>query len=134
MPRDPRFNSVDDAVETTSEKENKTGFDSLTDWEKNINLIWHASGLIGNGGLRYFFEQSGNAEASAQAYVDVGMRECADILRTAASLIPANLNDEELLSVLEEKSDLLHDLSVAYWKNDSLVVEKLHDYICVQRG
>lgn len=133
MSRNPKFDLVDEAVEVTLNNERIFGINSLKDWERNMNLVWHASGVISNGGLSYFIEQGGDLEASAQAYADVAMPECASILRLADSLVGDQLDAIELPALLNNKADLVHSLSVAFWKSDESLVEKLYDYMSVHR-
>jgi len=60
----------------------------LTKEENVVLLVWHASGIIENGGFHYFFEQELNAEAVATAYETIGCDKAAELLRLGLSLFP----------------------------------------------
>ncbi|MDB6020365.1 MAG: hypothetical protein JWQ04_222, partial [Pedosphaera sp.] len=92
---------------------------SLTTEEDTVQAIWGASGIIGNGGFQYFFEQELDAEAVACAYDKIGCSECAELLRLALSLIPEplfNATWNERIEFVERNKELFERLSSAFWK------------------
>lgn len=62
------FDAVDAVFCRLAEREQQRGAESVTDIERVVLLVWHASGIIGNGGFHYFFECSLPLLATAVAY------------------------------------------------------------------
>jgi hypothetical protein len=75
-----------------------------------IVMIWTADGIIGNGGLRYFFESDfpdGTLFTDfITAYAAIGAVDCANALRTALTLFPGGYPQPDL----EERNELLDKL------------------------
>jgi len=126
------FETIDALFSQICEKENKSGFISLNDMEKTVSRIWHASGVIENGGFHYFYEQSLDAESAAQAFDRIGCNRCAEILRLSLSLFPDSLNkknDNDLLAFLETKKEAFYNLSCLFWDADKMTEATLAQYI-----
>ncbi|MEP6664347.1 MAG: hypothetical protein ABJC04_11865, partial [Verrucomicrobiota bacterium] len=54
--RSKDFEMINSAFCALADREEKQGSQSISDIERVVLLVWHASGIIGNGGFRYFFE------------------------------------------------------------------------------
>ena len=59
--RDAAFEQVDRVFCILADREEKLGKGSINEIERVVLLIWSATGIIGNGGFRYFFECSRNS-------------------------------------------------------------------------
>ncbi len=130
------FNLINELVLRNTEKGRKLGFHSLTEFERLVNVIWQASGVIENGGFQYFYEQGLDAEAAAQAYERIGCIKCAEILRLSWSLFPDSLRAEGLedrLKYMNENKDLFYDLSNLFWDADTQMEKQLAEYVRANR-
>jgi hypothetical protein len=65
--------------------------DMLTPEEQVVLLPWWASGIIGNGGFRYFYEGATETLEVAAAFDALGLGDAADACRTAHSRVPAEV-------------------------------------------
>jgi hypothetical protein len=126
------FEAIDALFSRISEKEQKHGFDLLSECEKTVLLIWHASGIIENGGFQHFYEQTLDAEAVAQAYERIGCGKCGDILRLSLSLFPGSLlhaDPTERIDYIQRNSDMFYNLSNLFWEADIEMEKRLAEYI-----
>lgn len=92
----------------------KSGANSLSIQEKAIYTIWHAYGIIGNGGFHYFFENRLNPEEAAKAYEFIGLNEAAECFRLAKGLLPENYKElslTELNNTLNKQEKLFDSLA-----------------------
>lgn len=64
------------------------GIETLSEPEKALMLIWNASGVISNGGFRYFIECGLDAQATEWAYKTAGCPKKADAVRMALTFFP----------------------------------------------
>ncbi|MDB6112781.1 MAG: hypothetical protein JWR69_4531 [Pedosphaera sp.] len=113
------------------DKQEDQGAEVLTKEENVVLLIWHASGIIGNGGFRYFFEQELNGEAAAAAYTIIGCDKAAELLRLGLSLFPNTVPPaswEERVKYMDENAELFDRLSEAFWEADQGMQERLAEY------
>jgi hypothetical protein len=126
------FDSINELVLRIAEKGRKLGIHSLTDFENTVSLIWHASGIVENGGFQYFYEHEFDAEAVAQAYERIGCAKCAEILRLSWSLFPDSLQTASLAERIEymrQNKDLFYDLSNLFWEADTQMESRLAEYV-----
>jgi hypothetical protein len=79
---------IDRVFDALVDRESVTGPDSINDIERVVLLIVHASGIIGNGGFRYFFECDLPLRATAEAYSRIGVETAATILFRLLDLFP----------------------------------------------
>lgn len=131
MPSDD-FNLIDTTFLKIAEKGERQGLGSLTEPEKIIDLIWRASGLIGNGGLQYFYEQEFDAKAVALAYERTGCDKCAEIIRLSLSLFPNSLPQEDWdarIQYIESHTELFDSLSTLFWKADAGTEKRLAEFV-----
>src|SRR5262245_38504912 len=65
---------------------------ALGEVERAVLLVWHAFGVVGNGGFRYLFE--GNFEGdpdfaqTTEAFRAVGCKQAADAVRKTLAMFP----------------------------------------------
>ena len=114
------------------DKKEKLGEHALTTEEQAVFLIWHASGIIENGGFQYFFEQELDAEAVASAYEEIGCDKCAELLRLALSLFPSRILEagwRERIKFVEDNHEAFGKLSSAFWKADKETESRLAEYV-----
>ena len=94
--------------------------------------IWHASGIIENGGLQYFYEQDLDAEAVAAAYEQIGCLECAEVLWLSRSLFPepvALAGLDERVEFVENHRELFDPLDHRFWECDTQMPQRLAEYV-----
>lgn len=126
------FVFVDHLVGEAEDKKAAKGLAALCATEKHAIAIWAASGIIGNGGFQYFFENGLSAEAAAEGYDAIGMAETADIFRTALSLFPngkPQTDWEEALAFIRSKENLFNTLSSVVWNSEVEMVSRLARYL-----
>jgi len=114
------------------DKKERKGNSSLAVEEVVVLSIWHASGIIENGGIQYFFEQELDAEAVACAYEQIGCDKCAELLRLALSLFPAHIHQagrSERIKHVEDNKEIFEKLSSAFWKADKEMEPQLAEFI-----
>lgn len=131
------FEVVDNLFCRLIDKRQQSGDAALLPFEKDVVMIWHASGIIENGGFEYFFSQGIDALATAEAYGRVGMVECSNLLLLAASALPdnlAHLERAELQKVIRAKAEVLQILSERFWELDTRTAECLAAYISSHRS
>ena len=116
-----------------AEQKKATGGDgALRVEERHAAMIWAASGILGNGGFQYFFENELSCEAAVESYEAIGMPKTADIFRTALSLFPGgkpHANWSEALAFIRSKEDLFAKLSAEVWSSDAKMIPRLATYL-----
>jgi len=130
--RNSDFDLVDDLFCKVVDKKEQHGWHSLNAEERVLLLVWHASGIIGNGGFLYFFEQEIDADATARAYEKIGCHECAELLRLSLSLFPDSVLQaslEERVKYLEDNKEMFDKLSSGFWKADKEMRVRLAEYV-----
>jgi hypothetical protein len=130
--RNSDFDSIDNLFCRLVEKKDEVGDRSLTEEERVVLLVWHASGVIENGGFQYFYEQKLDAEAVAVAYDKIGCQKCAELLRLSLSLFPAailNSSWNERIEFVEANSETFDSLCSAFWEADKGMQQRLMEYI-----
>lgn len=131
MPSDD-FKMVDRIFGRILDKKEKDGIEALAPEERVVLLIWHATGIIGNGGFQYFYEQELDAEAVACAFDKIGSRKCAEMLRHSLSLFPDSLRQaswNRRIEYIKSKSELFYRLSSQFWDAETDTEKKLANYV-----
>lgn len=126
------FKLIDETFLRIAEKENKQGTRALSDPEKVVGAIWHVYGIIGNGGIPYFFEFTFDVEEVAKAYEKLGMRKSASILRKAISKFPNSRRPKdfkECMEFIDEHEEYFMTLSTRFWETQNKIEEILASYI-----
>lgn len=132
VPTTSDFEFVNGVVCRAEDKRKTTGEGALRPEEKHAAAIWAASGIVGNGGFQYFFENGLSAEESAEAFDAIGMPGIADIFRTALSLFPEgrpHSDWSETLAFIRSKEDLFAKLSTEIWEADAEMESRLASYL-----
>lgn len=114
------------------EKKTAGGEAALRVEERHASVIWAASGIIGNGGFQYFFENGLSCESATESYAAIGMPKTADIFRTALSLFPdgrPQADWSEALAFIRSKEDLFAKLSAEVWSSDAEMLPRLATYL-----
>jgi hypothetical protein len=100
--------------------------------ERVVYLIWHAWGIIENGGLFYFFEHDFDIEEVARAYESIGLAEAAFILRTAIAKFPNSRRPadfQKCVEFLDEHEYFFESLSTTFWNTQEGLEDILASYI-----
>jgi hypothetical protein len=132
MKRDDDFDLANEFFKKVVRKAEKTGEDALTVKERVVLSIWHASGIIGNGGFQYFFEQDLNAAEVADAYEKIGCLKCADLIRKVVAAFPVKIfksGRDQRVEFIEQNSAKFYKLSSAFWAADKKMEKQLASYI-----
>jgi Domain of unknown function (DUF4375) len=130
--RDDDFELIDSIFCRLTERKRVFGPRSLTVVENIVLSVWHASGIIENGGLQYFYEQDLDPEAVADAYQEIGCSECAEVLRLSWSLFPdrvATAGRDARVRFVEDNRGLFDHLDHRFWKFDKRMQQRLAGYI-----
>jgi hypothetical protein len=124
---------IDEIFLDIAKKEGEFGEEALSEPEMVVGTIWHVYGIVGNGGLCYFFEHTFIVEEVARAYEVIGMPEVASILRKAIAKFPNGRTPpgfERCMKFLDEHEEFFEALSNEFWKTQERhVEEKLAAYI-----
>jgi hypothetical protein len=88
---DRRFHFVNEIYIALGKQANKHGIGSLTFPERVAHLSWWASGIIGNGGFRFFYEGATNVDQVAEAYETLGFQHAAAACRQSKSFFPLEI-------------------------------------------
>ena len=123
---------IDETFLRIAEKEKKEGTRALSDPERVVGTIWHVYGIIGNGGLPYFFEFTFDVEEVARAYETLGMRKSASILRKAISKFPNSRRPKDFTKCMDfiaEHEEYFMSLSTKFWETQNDIEEILASYI-----
>lgn len=126
------FDFIDDIFCKVIDKKEKHGLTSLSREEEVVLLIWHASGILGNGGFQYFFEQELDAEAVAKACETIGFSKPAELFRLALSVFPNGLphkNWDERIKFVQENEQMFGNLSNGFLETDKEMEKHLAKYI-----
>ena len=123
---------IDEAFLKIAEKEKRQGTDALSGPEKAVGLVWHVYGIVGNGGLHYFFEHTFDVEEVAGAYEAVGLRKQAAILRKAITKFPNSRRPRsfrQCLKILDEHDAYFESLSMKFLGDEDAVERVVAAYI-----
>jgi hypothetical protein len=129
---DDDFDLIDSLFCRLVEKKQVSGDRSLTEAEQVVLSVWHASGIIENGGLQYFYEQDIDSDTVAAAYETIGCSECAEVLRLSLSLFPepvARAGRDERVRFAEDNREMFERLNDRFWELDTGMQQQLAQYI-----
>jgi hypothetical protein len=132
------FELIDRVFCALADKKDAHGPDSIDEIEQVVLRVWHASGIIGNGGFRYFFECGLPLSATAEDYARIGVDRAAAALRELLDLFPDRRIPEEYTERLEFVDRLyqlypshLDRLESEYFQTDDLMEQQLAGWIRV---
>lgn len=126
------FELIDRVVCRAEEKKVAGGDHALRIQERRAIAIWAASGIIGNGGFQYYFENELSCEETAEGYESIGMPATASVFRVALSLFPEgkpHTDWAERLAFIRSKEDLFTKLSAEVWSADPEMIHRLAIYL-----
>jgi len=126
------FDFVNSLFLATISKMEEQGVDSLIEEERVVTLIWHASGIIENGGFQFFYENDLDPGMVAWAYKKIGCDKCSVILGISFSLFPdtvAKASCEERVGYIQRNKELFYNLSCLFWDADTATLERLANYV-----
>ena len=132
------FDAVDAVFCRLAEREQQQGAESISDIERVVLLVWHAAGIVGNGGFHYFFECSLPLLATAEAYDRIGVEQAASVLRRLQEFFPGRQipddYDERMAIVsrfYDAQADFLTDLERQFYSTGALMEQQLAGWIRV---
>ena len=82
------FDYVNQVFCEIDDKEKELGYQALTRNEKAVLAVWHATGLIENGGLQSFIVWEDANPEVAEHFEELGLSELAQIIKEFFSLFP----------------------------------------------
>jgi len=134
------FEFVNNTFKALAERKQQRGETSIDDIERVVLLVWHASGIIENGGFRYFFECNLPLRQTSEAYSRIGVEEVATILSRVQELFPnrdiPDDYDERMAiveGIYENQGDLLSNLESEFYRADGLMEQQLAGWIRVHK-
>ena len=134
------FEMINAVFSTLVEREKQRGAEGINDIERVVLLVWHASGIIGNGGFRYFFECGLSLPETAKAYERIGVENVVSVFHQVRELFPANEIpdnwDERMVLVeglYEGQAELLEQLESEFFSADELMEQQLAGWIRVNK-
>ncbi|MBI3881246.1 MAG: DUF4375 domain-containing protein [Verrucomicrobia bacterium] len=137
---DSDFELVNATFCSLANREKNDGAESIRDIERIVLLVWHAAGIVGNGGFRYFFECGLPLRETAEAYSRIGVESAASVLRNLREMLPGRqVSDDydERMKVVEriytEHEDVLSKMEKEFWNTDDLMTRQLAGWIKVHR-
>ncbi len=132
------FDFVNTIGEGLGQRAEAAGLASLSPEEQTVLLAWWASGIIGNGGFRYFYEGASNAAQVASAFEALGFSDAANACRETLRVFPpeilsgdamvrqqwldANYSDAELTCLFAAQDAVI-------WEIDGQLETTAADYI-----
>ena len=130
------FDAIDAVFLRLADRKELRGSNSITDIERVVLLVWHASGIIGNGGFQYFFECALPLLATAEAFDRIGVEQAGSILRQLQEFFPGrHIPDDydERMAIVskfrDEHTDLLSRLEGEFYSTDALTQQQLVGWI-----
>jgi capsule polysaccharide export protein KpsE/RkpR len=135
----PDFNLVDETFcRCVENKFHKKKLFRSNECCRIIHDVWHASGIIENGGFHRFFDIASKADIKSvvNAYKSVGLDSCAEIILIAEKaytasktrLINQNI-DADADTIRHSINEELSLLERSFYDMSDLVIEKLAKYI-----
>jgi len=102
-----------------------------------VTLVWHTSGLVGNGGFGYLFEGDLNGdpqfELTEAAYRSIGAKQAYDAFRDAMSLFPDGVPPEDVnerMRIYESHPETERDaIEARFFEAEDEVIKCLAAYI-----
>jgi hypothetical protein len=137
---DSEFKLVNETFKSLLDREKKRGSANISDIERVVLLVWHASGIIENGGFHYFFECGLPVRETAEAYGRIGVDSVSSILRRVLELFPRNhIPDDynermEIVQCLyQDREDLMSRLESDFYDADAFMQRQLAGWIRVHK-
>lgn len=134
------FEFVDNTFTALAQRERDRGPSTITDIEQIVLLVWHAAGIIGNGGFRYFFECGLPLKETQDAYARIGVENAVSIFQRLQDMFPRRHipeDDEERMEIVEkfysEQGKLLDQLESDFYKTDLSMERQLAAWIRVHK-
>ncbi|MEO8350778.1 MAG: DUF4375 domain-containing protein [Chthoniobacteraceae bacterium] len=134
----PDFDLVNRVFVRLADREESDGPDSINDIERVVLLVWHAAGIIGNGGFHYFLECGLPLRSTAEAYSRIGVESAAAILFRLLDLFPRQhvpSDWDERMEFVEHLCDRNRDLfdrwEGDYYNTEALMGQQLAGWIRV---
>lgn len=136
------FDYVDNFFCSIAEKEDTFGHNVLTHNEKIILAVWHATGLIQNGGLQYFFVWEDANPIVADYFYESGLYNASQIIREFFLLFselefekyPSAKRDEIIENKIIKYKDEIELLNERFYEAMPEVESKLADFIRNTQG
>ena len=135
----PEFNLVDETFcWCIEEKLHRKKFFRNNHCCRIIHDIWHAKGIIGNGGFHRFFDIASKVDIKSvvNAYKSVGLDSCAEVICLAektynaskARLIDQNI-DADADAIRRSVNEELTVLEIKFYDMSDITIENLAKYI-----
>jgi len=115
---------------------NSIEVESYTEEQRIVTLVWHASGIIGNGGFEYLFEGEFNGDPgfiyTAAAFATIGARASYQALQRALACFgsdyPSNTKSRNAIFERVPKSER-ESINHQFWDDDANMRAALARYI-----
>ena len=137
---DTEFEFVNETFMSLVDRERQCGAAGISDIERVVLLVWHASGIIGNGGFRYCFECGLPLPETADAYGRIGVDSVSSILWRVIELFPrSHIPDDydERMEIVErlyeDLPDLMSQLEFEFYDADTIMQRQLAGWIRVHK-
>lgn len=134
------FELINNIFCALADRETESDSPGITDIEQVVLLVWHAAGIIGNGGFRYFFECGLPLRETENAYARIGVEDAVSIFQRLHDLFPHCYIPEdydERMEIVEkfysEEGELLNRLESDFYKTDILMERQLAAWIRVHK-
>jgi hypothetical protein len=134
------FEMVDRVFCALAEREERDGARSINDIERVVLLVWHASGILGNGGFRYFFECGLSLRETAEAYRRIGVEKAVSIFSDVEELFGGktlaedyNARIEAFERVYQQHRERFDRLERDYYATNELMECQLAGWIDVHK-
>ena len=109
--------------------------------ERVVLLVWHVSGIVGNGGFRYLFEGHLPGDPyfarTSESFEAIGCKKAATAIRKALSIFPDSMPhrniDERLRFYLRRVKGTPTDIDRMFFEASDDVTKCLADYIRARR-
>ncbi len=138
------FELINRVFLSLDKREQAEGTESIDEIERVVLLVWHASGIIDNGGFRHFFFHRLPLRATAEAYSRIGVEKAAKILFRLLDFFPRQIVSENWSDLREVRDELyrrhadqLLQMERDFWNTNDLMEHQLagwirvHDDLCV---
>ncbi len=132
------FFLIDRTFIDLAEREVRHGAASIDDIERVVLLVWHAAGIIENGGLHFFLERGLSLRSTAEAYSRLGIEAAAAVFLRLLNLfprqsVPDEVEERMLLAdrIFEQNAAFIQRLEVEYHAINRLTEKQLVGWIQV---
>lgn len=98
---------LESTIYSVCEEADKRGLDALSETQRAVVLAWGATGIIGNGGFRYFYEGEWRMAELGAAYRALGFGDAADACERSLDVFPGRVvpRDQHRRSEILERID-----------------------------